>query len=61
MGSFLIRISSRIWGYTLSFVDSDRFKHFLVDATDGQYSVFGAQTRWVASLCSPSSGCLLLE
>lgn len=44
-GAFLIRISTRIWGYTLSFVDSDRPKHFLVDAADGQYSVFGAQTR----------------
>lgn len=44
-GAFLIRISTRIWGYTLSFVDSDRFKHFLVDAADGQYNVCGAQTR----------------
>eukprot|EP00039_Didymoeca_costata_P024748 m.11331 g.11331 ORF g.11331 m.11331 type:complete len:438 (-) comp4421_c0_seq1:101-1414(-) len=45
VGAFLIRISNRIWGYTLSFVDSDRFKHFLIDAGEGQYSVFGAQTR----------------
>lgn len=44
-GAFLIRISTRIWGYTLSFVDSDRYKHFLVDAADGQYNVCGAQTR----------------
>ena len=44
-GAFLIRVSTRIWGYTLSFVDSDRFKHFLVDAADGQYNVCGAQTR----------------
>lgn len=45
VGAFLIRLSTRIWGYTLSFNDSDRFKHFLIDAADGQYSVFGAQTR----------------
>lgn len=45
VGAFLIRLSTRIWGYTLSFNDSDRYKHFLIDAADGQYSVFGAQTR----------------
>ncbi|EDQ84294.1 uncharacterized protein MONBRDRAFT_30425 [Monosiga brevicollis MX1] len=44
-GAFLLRISTRIWGYTLSFVDSDRYKHFLVDASDGKYSVFGAQSN----------------
>eukprot|EP00041_Stephanoeca_diplocostata_P009240 m.140430 g.140430 ORF g.140430 m.140430 type:complete len:444 (-) comp17664_c0_seq1:173-1504(-) len=49
-GAFLIRLSTRIWGYTLSFNDTDRYKHFLVDAADGQYSVFGAQTRSHASL-----------
>eukprot|EP01147_Barroeca_monosierra_P002605 gene2605-5512_t len=43
-GAFLIRVSTRIWGYTLSFVDKDRFKHFLVDASEGEYKVFGAQT-----------------
>ena len=26
VGAFLIRLSTRIWGYTLSFNDSDRFK-----------------------------------
>eukprot|EP00052_Salpingoeca_macrocollata_P005338 m.46898 g.46898 ORF g.46898 m.46898 type:complete len:457 (-) comp14816_c1_seq1:31-1401(-) len=46
VGAFLIRVSTRIWGYTLSFVDAgDKFKHFLVDAADGMYSVFGAQAR----------------
>jgi SH2 domain-containing protein 4A len=45
VGAFLIRISTRIWGYTISFVDNDRPKHFLIDAAEGQYSVFGAQTR----------------
>lgn len=51
-GAFLIRLSTRIWGYTLSFNDTDRYKHFLVDAADGQYSVFGAQTRSHVSLAS---------
>jgi SH2 domain-containing protein 4A len=45
VGAFLIRISTRIWGYTLSFMDADRPKHFLVDAAEGKYSVYGAQTR----------------
>lgn len=45
VGAFLIRISTRIWGYTLSFMDTDRPKHFLIDAAEGQYSVYGAQTR----------------
>jgi SH2 domain-containing protein 4A len=49
-GAFLIRLSTRIWGYTLSFNDTDKAKHFLVDAADGQYSVFGAQTRSHTSL-----------
>lgn len=44
-GAFLIRLSTRIWGYTLTFVDIDRIKHFLIDAADGKYSVFGAQAR----------------
>lgn len=26
VGAFLIRLSTRIWGYTLSFNDSDRYK-----------------------------------
>lgn len=45
VGAFLIRISTRIWGYTISFVDNDRAKHFLIDAAEGHYSVYGAQTR----------------
>lgn len=45
VGAFLVRVSSRIWGYTLSFVDRDRFKHFLVDSqADGRYSVYGSQS-----------------
>ncbi|EGD83577.1 hypothetical protein PTSG_04184 [Salpingoeca rosetta] len=43
-GAFLLRVSTRIWGYTLSFVDTDRFKHFLVDVSDGEYKVFGSQS-----------------
>eukprot|EP00056_Hartaetosiga_gracilis_P014338 m.240325 g.240325 ORF g.240325 m.240325 type:complete len:459 (+) comp14874_c0_seq1:43-1419(+) len=44
VGSFLIRVSTRIWGYTLSFVDCDRFKHFLIDASEKKYKVFGSQS-----------------
>eukprot|EP00047_Mylnosiga_fluctuans_P004013 m.232261 g.232261 ORF g.232261 m.232261 type:complete len:492 (+) comp12327_c0_seq1:38-1513(+) len=45
LGAYLIRVSARIWGYTISFVDSDRYKHFLIDAVEGNYSVFGVEAR----------------
>ncbi|CAL1540523.1 unnamed protein product [Lymnaea stagnalis] len=41
-GSFLIRVSERVWGYTLSLRESNRFKHFLIDASDMGYQFFGA-------------------
>ncbi len=97
IGAYLIRVSGKIFGYTLSFVDKDRLKvrmsdgswrhilllkqhiafplslpidcpqHFLVDYTDGQYSVFGgAQSRSVhiiahcilAPIVDSQAGCL---
>lgn len=46
VGAFLVRVSTRIFGYTLTFVDKDRFKHFLIDFSDGLYTVFGgAESR----------------
>lgn len=44
VGSFLVRVSARIFGYTLSFVDTNGFKHFLIDSPDGKYIVCGVQS-----------------
>ncbi|BFZ03661.1 hypothetical protein BsWGS_06700 [Bradybaena similaris] len=41
-GCFLIRVSERVWGYTLSLKESNRCKHFLIDASDLGYQFFGA-------------------
>ncbi|CAG5116328.1 unnamed protein product [Candidula unifasciata] len=41
-GCFLIRVSERVWGYTLTLKESNRCKHFLIDASDLGYQFFGA-------------------
>jgi len=48
-GSFLVRVSDKIWGYVISYrcVDqsdgaSVKFKHFLIDADTSGYRLFGA-------------------
>ncbi|XP_070544779.1 SH2 domain-containing protein 4B-like [Ptychodera flava] len=42
VGTFLVRVSERVWGYTISFMDADRIKHFLIDTSDNTYQFFGA-------------------
>ncbi|XP_047125821.1 SH2 domain-containing protein 4A [Hydra vulgaris] len=42
-GSFLVRVSERVWGYTVSFKDIARCKHFLIDTSANGYQFFGTE------------------
>uniref|UniRef100_A0AAY4ATF6 SH2 domain-containing protein n=1 Tax=Denticeps clupeoides TaxID=299321 RepID=A0AAY4ATF6_9TELE len=49
-GSFLVRVSERIWGYTLSYRTAAGFKHFLIDASGDYYSFLGVDQNRHATL-----------
>ncbi|TRY68133.1 hypothetical protein DNTS_030011 [Danionella cerebrum] len=49
-GSFLVRVSERIWGYTLSYRTARGFKHFLIDASGDFYSFLGVDQNRHATL-----------
>nr|XP_044993066.1 SH2 domain-containing protein 4B isoform X1 [Jaculus jaculus] len=49
-GAFLVRVSEKIWGYTLSYRLQKGFKHFLVDASGDFYSFLGVDPSRHATL-----------
>uniref|UniRef100_A0A672T644 SH2 domain containing 4B n=1 Tax=Sinocyclocheilus grahami TaxID=75366 RepID=A0A672T644_SINGR len=49
-GSFLVRVSEMIWGYTLSYRTASGFKHFLIDASGDYYSFLGVDQNRHATL-----------
>uniref|UniRef100_A0A8C3SYX8 SH2 domain containing 4B n=1 Tax=Chelydra serpentina TaxID=8475 RepID=A0A8C3SYX8_CHESE len=49
-GAFLVRVSEKIWGYTLSYRQQSGFKHFLVDASGDFYSFLGVDPNRHATL-----------
>ncbi|XP_051524076.1 SH2 domain-containing protein 4B [Myxocyprinus asiaticus] len=49
-GGFLVRVSERIWGYTLSYRTASSFKHFLIDASGDYYSFLGVDQNRHATL-----------
>ncbi|XP_069837959.1 SH2 domain-containing protein 4B [Dendropsophus ebraccatus] len=49
-GSFLVRVSEKIWGYALSYRHQTGFKHFLVDASGDYYSFLGVDPNRHATL-----------
>jgi len=45
IGSFLVRLSTKIWGYTISVKTYTECKHFLIDASSGKYHFVGPKQQ----------------
>ncbi|KAI5099994.1 SH2 domain-containing protein 4A isoform X1, partial [Silurus meridionalis] len=47
-GTFLVRVSDKIFGYVLSYQSPDGVKHLLIDATDNCYMLLGDQIKFAS-------------
>lgn len=49
-GTFLVRISERLWSYTISCRATQGVKHYPIDASSGRYQSLGADQNSHSSL-----------
>lgn len=45
VGSYLVRLSTKVWGYTISVKGYSACKHFLIDASSGEYCFMGPKQQ----------------
>lgn len=50
IGSYLVRMSAKLWGYTVSVRTYEGSRHFLVDASSGKYHFLGPKQQKFTSL-----------